>query len=72
MEGIVISCARAELARVLAAFLLSAASAAAMAVDADVHPEMWPQAHSPGLVDDWHGDFQIPISLFVETQLPHP
>jgi hypothetical protein len=28
--------------------------------------------HSPGLVDDWHGDFQIPISLFVETQLPHP
>jgi len=51
MEGIVISCARAELARVLAAFLLSAASAAAMAVDADVHPEMWPQAHSPGLVE---------------------
>src|SRR4030095_9204354 len=47
----VISCARAELARVLAAFLLSAASAAAMAVDANVHPDLWPQAQSPGLVE---------------------
>ena len=50
-DGTVISCARAELARALAAILLSAASAAGMAADASVHPELWPQAHSPGLVE---------------------
>jgi hypothetical protein len=28
--------------------------------------------HCPRLIDDRHGDFQIPIAFFVKTQLSHP